>query len=113
MINTESTRNTIPILSINGRRGNVNFNKAESGMVITAAVRASFEVVFFQKKPNIKMANTPGEIKPVYSWMYWNAWSNWLKAGATIAAITNATTAAILPTLTCLFSDAFLSKNVL
>src|SRR5690606_579674 len=113
IIKAERIKNTIPILSMNGSSGNMTFNKAERGMVNTAAVSAAFEVVFFQKKPNIKIAKTPGEIKPVYSWIYWKAWSKALKAGATIAAITKATTAAIRPTLTCLFSDALASKKVL
>lgn len=44
-----------------------NLSNIESGMVSRAADIAALEVVFFQKKPNRKIAKTPGEIKPTYS----------------------------------------------
>ncbi len=60
-----------PIRSRKGISGMVNLMSVESGIDSKAPVSAAAEVVRFQKKPSIKIANTPGEIKPVYSWMYW------------------------------------------
>ena len=75
-INTTKNTNTIVIRSIKGKSGKApfvqpgkNFNKVESGIVSIAAASAAAEVVRFQKKPKRKIDNTPGEMKPTYSWM--------------------------------------------
>ena len=77
-INSTKNTKTIVIRSINGKSGNApllhagkNFNKVESGIVSIAAASAAAEVVRFQKKPKRKIDNTPGEIKPTYSWINW------------------------------------------
>ena len=44
-----------------------NLKSIDSGMVTSAAASAALDVVFFQKKPNRNMANTPGDMKPTYS----------------------------------------------
>ena len=44
-----------------------NLKNIESGIVTSAAASAALDVVFFQKKPNRNMANTPGDMKPTYS----------------------------------------------
>lgn len=44
-----------------------NLKNVDNGMVNKEAVSAAREVVLFQKKPNKKIAKTPGEIKPTYS----------------------------------------------
>ena len=44
-----------------------NLNSIDNGMVTSAADNAAREVVFFQKKPNRKIAKMPGEINPTYS----------------------------------------------
>lgn len=104
---------TQPMRSRNGISGVRNLKAVESGMVSKAATRAAVELVRFQKKPRMKMATTPGEMKPVYSWMYWKAWSRFRNAGATKRAMTIATTMTMRPMPTSCFSEAFLPKNFL
>ena len=77
-INSIRKIKTMVMRSIKGKSGNApfvhpgrNFNTVESGMVRMAEVSAAAEVVRFQKKPNRKIDNTPGEIKPTYSCINW------------------------------------------
>src|SRR5690349_8960802 len=70
----------IVIRSMNANCGKVppdhegrNLSIVETGMVSNAPVNAAAEVVRFQKKPMRKIARTPGEINPTYSWMNWYA----------------------------------------
>ncbi len=78
IISNMSIMKTSVIRSIKGKSGNApfvhtgrNFSAVESGIVRIAEVSAAVEVVLFQKKPNRKIDNTPGEINPTYSWMNW------------------------------------------
>ena len=78
IINNIRKIKTIVILSIKGKSGNApfvhvgrNFKMVETGMVRIAEVSAAVAVVRFQKKPNRKMDNTPGDIKPTYSCTNW------------------------------------------
>ena len=66
-------RNTTPILFRKGKLGINIFIPRESGMVRTAAQSAELAVAFFQKSPKMNMANIPGLIKPVNSWINWKA----------------------------------------
>ena len=74
------TTNVIVILSIKAKSGNEppdqrgrNFRTVDSGIVSKAPVRAAADVVRFQKNPKRKIASTPGEMKPTYSWINWYA----------------------------------------
>ena len=60
---------------------------AESGIVESVTARAATPVARGQKKPSRKITHTPGLMKPVYSWMYWIAWSNRPSWGARRTAI--------------------------
>jgi hypothetical protein len=69
---------TSVIRSIKGRSGKKpfvhpgkNFRTVERGIVRIAEVSAAVAVVRFQKNPNRKIDNTPGEIKPTYSCTNW------------------------------------------
>lgn len=77
-ISTIRIMKTSPILFIKGISGKAplvqpgrNFNTVERGIVRIAEVSAAADVARFQKNPNRKIDNTPGEIKPTYSWMNW------------------------------------------
>ena len=69
----EIKRKLNPILSKKGIPGVKNLNAIEIGMAIITPIIAAFVEVRFQNKPKMKMANTPGLMKPVYSWIYWKA----------------------------------------
>lgn len=71
MITIKTTKmiNTSPILLMNGISGSRNLKAVESTKVSIAAHRAALAVTLFQKMPTRKIATTPGDTKPVYSWM--------------------------------------------
>ena len=65
--------------------------------IVAASAPAS--VARFQNRPSRKMTTIPGVKKPVYSWMYWNAWSKLPSSGRAVRIASRiATTAAIRPT---------------
>lgn len=75
-ITTMISTNVIVILSRKGKSGKPplvhvgrNFKTVDTGMVNSVPASAARAVVFFQKNPMRKIASTPGEMKPTYSWM--------------------------------------------
>lgn len=67
IIKAAKIKNTYPILSMKGSNGKAILRTTESGILSAAPTNAALEVVFFQKTPKKKIANTPGLINPVYS----------------------------------------------
>ena len=53
------------------QRRNLKMSEATIAEIQFVPVKAAADVVRFQKKPNRKIASTPGEIKPTYSWINW------------------------------------------
>ena len=92
------------------RPSEITLKTPDKGIVIIAAVSAALALVLFQKNPNKKIANTPGDTKPVNSWMNWKACPSDFNEGAIMAAIPNATRDTILPIITNCFSLAYLLK---
>ena len=64
------TENPTPFKKDRSTTPGINLNRIESINPPIIANKAALEVVFFQKKPNINIANTPGLTNPVYSCMY-------------------------------------------
>ena len=98
---------THPILSINGISGVRYLNPAERGIVESATTSAAVAVARFQKKPRRNITQTPGLMKPVYSWIYWMAWSSLLSCGVIATAIKPDTTMELRPTRISVASLAF------
>ena len=96
-ISTTVNKKVKPIWCINGKSGKIDNvlhplgftlkNKA-IGIDMNAPIIAALELVFFQNKPKIKIANIPGETTPVHSCINWNACSILPSIGATNTAIT-------------------------
>ncbi len=62
-------RNTMLIRFKNGIDGTMYLSTADAGILQSVAPNAPPEFARFQKKPIRNMANMPGVIKPVNSWM--------------------------------------------